>query len=163
MAEANPLRCPFCGTVYDEPFAICVHCGMDRRTGRMHEPTRVEEDDEESKPPKSLRVAAWIAEYFPGLFRPLVLISAIILAAAGLAITVFGLVLTFGLFVIITGIIATILGSMIYAQAVAWILWGELGMLTDQLTEFDETRWALFFTGLLTPGTLLILVARYAL
>lgn len=161
MAEANLHRCPFCGTEYAEPFVVCTQCGMNRATGRMSNPVVVEEDDEEEQPSRWLRFVMWTAEYLPGLFRPLVLIASVLLAIIGLGITVMGVVLLVGFFVIFSSICIMAVGALAYAQAVAWILWGELGFLPDQLTEFDEVRWALWFVGLLTPGTVFVIVATH--
>lgn len=162
MAEADPYRCPFCGAEYQQPFVVCTQCGMDRTTGRMHEPTVIEEDDEEERGASLwLRSAAWVAEYLPGFFRPLVLIAAIILGIVGLGITLAGVALLM-MGVLLSSMAIMAVGSLAYAQALAWVLWGEVGFLPDQLTEFDEMRWTLWFVGLLTPGTVFIILAvRY--
>jgi hypothetical protein len=133
---------------------------MNRATGRMAEPTVVVEDEDEAEQPsRRLRFVMWTAEYLPGLYRPLVLIAAIMLAIVGLGITLMGVVLLVGFFVIFSSICIIAVGSLAYAQAVAWVLWGELGFLPDQLTEFDEVRWTLWFVGLVTPGVVFVVVA----
>ena len=161
MADADPNRCPYCGADYGQPFVVCTQCGMNRKTGRMYEPTVVEEDDEEPQPSRWMRTLLWSAEYVPGLFRPLVLIAAIILAVLGLGITLMGVVLLVGFGVILGSMAVIAIGSLAYAQAVAWVLWGELGFLTDQLVDFDETRWMMFFVGLVTPGIIFLTMAVY--
>lgn len=158
MAQANLHRCPFCGAEYERPFVVCTQCGMNRQTGRMPEPTIVEEDDEQEKPSRAMRAVMWAAEYLPGFFRPLVLIAAIVLGIVGLGIVLMGVVLLM-MPALVAAFCCMAVGSLAYAQAVAWVLWGELGFLPDQLTDFDEIRWTLWFVGLLTPGVVFVVIA----
>lgn len=173
MGKTRTYRCPQCRAEYDKPFVLCVQCGADMKTGLLHKPVIEaapdldpddgdEDDDEAPYQPSTGRwVAAWMAEYLPGLFRPLVLIGAILIGAVGLAILFFGLILVIGFMVLLGGMTIVTVGALAYAQGVAWILDGEFSFLPDALTEFDETKWALWFVGLLLPGTALIVLVKY--
>jgi hypothetical protein len=147
-------------TEYDAPFVVCIHCGMNLRTRRVEKPevTREEDDEENVGPSGSRRAAVWVAEYLPGLFRPVVLVVSILLGIVGLAICAFAVSLVFvGL--LLGSIGAASVGGVAYAQAVAWFLTGEFRMLVDALVDFDSTRWMIFAVLLFLPGTILIIIA----
>lgn len=130
-------------------------------TGRIEDKPVVEEDDEPEAVSFGRRALAWTAEYLPGLFRPVVLICALLLGAVGLAITLMGIIMTFAFFMLLEGGMVLIVGTLAYAQAVAWVLWGEMGFLPSLLTDFDEMRWTLWLVGLMTPGVGFIIYAKY--
>ncbi len=99
----------------------------------------------------------WTAEYLPGLFRPVILICALLLAALGLIIVV----LLLGFMIIMTGGAAMALGSLAYAQALAFIISGEFESLVSALVDFDSVHWTLFLTLLMAPGAIMIFVIKY--
>jgi len=52
------------------------------------------------------------------------------------------------------------IGVVVYAQAVAWLLDGELCWLVEALTNLEGPRWALFFALLLFPFVSIFLLIR---
>jgi hypothetical protein len=165
-------RCPVCETDYAPGVLVCMDCGVNLVTGQQyamsveHAQRRArewQEEDERSRPQpgRSMRTAMFVAEYFPGLFRPLVLVSAIALAVVGLGIAVFGLVMLMGFLLILEGGMAITLGSLAYGQAIALILMGEFEGLVGAMVDFDGIHWAIWFMLLMAPGAGLILIAQH--
>ncbi|MFW6108640.1 MAG: zinc ribbon domain-containing protein, partial [bacterium] len=79
-AEAGGGPCPACGQPVAAGAVICVHCGLDLKTGvlmatRAGEegaPGAGDDEDEEAPPSAPWRAVMLVAEYLPGLLRPLV-------------------------------------------------------------------------------------------
>lgn len=141
------------------------------KTGRridlqvVNDPVEVDEDEleeEEEAGPPSLgwRALAWTAEYLPGLFRPVLLVCALLLASLGLVIIVMGILLMFSM-VLLGSLAFLVVGSLAYAQAVSWVVYGGFELLTEALADFDSTRWVLWFIGLLLPGVTLMLLIYF--
>ena len=159
----SDFACPNCGRAYEQEFIICVNCGLDLRTGRRQKPQVLqvdqdaedefeEEEDQEPAPPSAMfKVVAWTAEYLPGLFRPLLLLSAILLTCFGIFVILMGCVLLLS-FVLLGAMAMLAVGSLAYAQAVSFIVYGGFELLPEALADFDSTRWLLWFIGLLLPG-----------
>lgn len=163
-----PVSCPGCGQQYEKPFVICVNCGLNIKTGQrlalqVGGQTTADDDaddidnldeTDERGPGVAWRALQWTAEYLPGLFRPVLLICAILLAALGLVIIVVGVFLMLSM-VVLGSLAFLAVGSLAYAQAVSWVVYGGFELLTEALADFDSTRWFLWFVGLLLPGVTL--------
>ena len=163
-SDESMRRCPVCKTEYAPGVIVCVSCGIHMDTGQQYtmstvRPPDADEDDDAvaARPSWSRLALIWTAEHLPGLFRPLVLIGAILLGAVGLAITVFGIVLILGFFAIFAGGACVAVGALAYAQAVAFILIGEFMGLVAALVDFNEMQWVLWFTLLMLPGAILLI------
>ena len=155
-AQAGARRCPGCGVAYGREIVICIPCGIRLETGERIE-TRYESEPEsepaaerdgdsaepEADPAPPPVFVLWLAAWLPGLLHPLTLILsllAIILAAAVAWLSL--LVFSFG--AVLAAIAMGAAGLVLYAQAVAWILIGEVRLLHDALMDFDTRRWGLF-------------------
>ena len=169
--------CPGCGRDYEPAVNICVECGIDLRTGRQlashiepadDEPDTDEPfDDEEVRINPFYRMVIVVAQMFPGLIRPGLLITSVLMAALGLTISVFGLIVFFGFGLMLTpvliGVMITGVGVVAYAQAVAWLIMGEFMLLVECLSEFDSKQWNLFFILLALPIVALALAIKFAM
>jgi hypothetical protein len=148
-ATGQPLLCPACNVTWPPETVICVKCGLNLRTGaRVWAPPPEPEVEPESAVER-------FATTFPGLFRPRTLIASIV--AAGLAIVcevLCVIMLTWGVF--ISAVSVGALGLVLYAQAVAWILAGELQLLLNAMVEFDGRRWNAFFIAVVAPVVLVL-------
>ena len=159
-------RCPSCRHTFDQPFIVCSNCGLNITTGiravaHVDEAIEVDEDDEPSGPPSTaFRALQWTAEYLPGFFQPGVLIASILLGVVGLGIVVMGIFMMF-MFLVLESMMVVSVGSLAYAQAVAFMIYGGFAFLTEALSEFDSTQWALWFTGLMLPGTILFALVYF--
>ena len=152
---------------------ICLQCGLNRETGERAQtqvqtqpaqetPAPVEEEeDEEEELTTADRVTVVIGEWAPGLFKPKVLIASTIVTLIGFAL----MWLTLYLIQQGTGMVAIMFagfGLMVYSQALAWLLTGELQLLTDALADFDAYRWVLFLILCLTPfGIVIERIGKY--
>jgi hypothetical protein len=149
---------------------ICVNCGLNLKTGALvatrageEAPPEVGDDEDEEAPPSApMRAVMVVAEYLPGLLRPLVLIASAIVGVVGLGILVFGLAL-FGMGALISAFAVAAAGVVVYAHGVAWLIDGEVGWLPEVLVDFEGGRWPLFFVLVLGPLVVLFLLARVAL
>ena len=183
MAGMSKSRiCPGCGREYEPAINICVECGIDLRTG-MQLPTHIERtddepdtdeldtdepfDDEEVRINPFYRFVVIVAQMFPGLIRPGVLITSVLMAALGLTISVFGLYVFFGMGLILTPILVGVMiagvGVVAYAQAVAWLIMGEFMLLVECLSEFDSKQWNLFLALMALPILALALAIKFSL
>jgi hypothetical protein len=152
---------------------ICVECGINLKTGERLE-TRVADeaaggsptgerdrgDGEDGVAPAPAAPDPWpwaerVGAIFPGLFRPLTVVLALVMGAvaAGLALLCLGVV---GM-APFTGITAGAVGLIAYAQGVAWLMTGEVSLLSNCLVEFDGNRWFVFFAFLAAPFVLFAL------
>ena len=158
---SESTRCPACGTVAPPGAVICVECGLNLKTGT---PTRIspddEQPDEEAPPSAPMRALMFVAEWMPGLLRPLVLVASIVASLLGLGLLIFGLALFFSGIGILAGMAAGGVGVIVFAQGIAWLIDGSLVWLTDALVEFDGPRWGIFFVLLATPFVALFLLIR---
>jgi len=150
-------RCWRCGTEYAADTVICVRCGIDLRTGE----TVGTDADEEEKAPAPMRALLFIGELVPGLFRPVLLIVALLTAGVGLGVMWFSLLfLSWG--GVLTACAVGAGGLIIYAQAVALVLNGSFCLLHEALAELDGRRWLLFFLLLSVPFVILFTVIGHA-
>ena len=168
--RAAVRSCSGCGSPMAADAVICLQCGMNLETGERAQ-TQVQaqpaqeapepEEEEEEELTTADRVTVVIGEWVPGLFKPKVLIASTIVTLIGLAL----MWLTLYLIQQGTGMVAIMfagLGLMVYAQALAWLLTGELQLLTDALADFDAYRWGIFLILWLTPfGIVFARIGKY--
>ena len=107
-------------------------------------------DEELEEPSALLPVLQFIADWAPGLFRPKIIIYSIL--CFFLALFLFRMSLFFmQLGAVLGAIPVAAFGLVCYAEALAMILVGEVGLLSSLLTELNGTRWMIFFVLLFTP------------
>jgi len=153
---ATTRECPKCGNEYGVDVVICVPCGVDLRTG--HELTT--ETDPEKKPAGGMRALLFVGNLAPGLFRPAVLITAILLAVGGWVAFSFGMAMV--AMVPLGAISLGAGGLIIYAQAIAMVLGGGFMLLHDAMVDFDGRQWTLFFVILGTPLAAIFILINLA-
>lgn len=164
-------RCCVCETDYPSDVLICVECGINLLTGEQytlsveriseHAAERAGSEKSSFRATPTRFLLVWSGENLPGLFRPLVLLCALLLAAIGLSIVVLGIVLLMGFMVVMGGGACMALGSLAYAQALAFIISGEFETLVTALVDFDGTHWTVFFSLLMAPGAVLLIFAKH--
>lgn len=148
---SGPLLCPGCGESYGGDSAICVRCGIDLRSGEVLARDAGPGQEAEERPPWW----AWFPALCPGFFQVKTLVVSLLALVLG-AVCV-GLCLLFlAMGVMFTAVSAGAVGVILYAQAVAMILTGEIALLNDALAEFDGSRWTAFFFALAIPFTVVI-------
>ncbi len=149
---AGPAFCPGCGQAYPGDALLCIRCGIDLHTGeQIARPAAPEGDAEEARAPWW----AWFPAVCPGFFRAKTLVFAIFVLALAAGCLAMGLVfLVMGVF--FTAVTAGALGVILYAQAVACILTGDIQLIHDALVDFDGTRWTAFFFALAVPFTVVL-------
>jgi len=150
-AGGTRLHCPQCGTSWPAGTVLCVRCGMNLLTGERTAPPPAPAALEEEPETRLERFAG----RFPGLFRAKTLVlSLIVLAMAAGCFVLCVVLLSMG--VVMTAATAGGVGLILYAQAVAWILTGEIQLLVEAMTEFDGPRWNAFILALIIPLTLVL-------
>ena len=141
-----PNTCPHCGTVYPSETVICVKCGVDLRTGEELQT----EAETEAGQPTAVRVLLFLANLVPGIVRPMLLITSLLVAVIGLGIMILGLhIFSMGAVMAAVAILAA--GLIVYAQAIAWVLFGRFALLVECLAELDSNQWLVFFFILFAP------------
>ncbi|MEK7467974.1 MAG: hypothetical protein AAB074_11210 [Planctomycetota bacterium] len=149
-AAAGPVLCPNCAVNWPADTVLCVRCGLNLQTGENVAPPTPAAAEAEQEPETRLER---FAARFPGLFRPKTLVaSLIVLALAGGCFVLCVILMSMG--VVMTAATAGGVGLILYAQAVAWVLTGEIQLLVEAMTEFDGPRWNAFFLALAIPLTL---------
>ncbi len=149
-ARAGPVLCPKCGLNWPAGTVLCVQCGLNLQTGESIAPPAAAPVEAEPEPETRMeRFAATV----PGLFRTKTLVLALIVFVMAAACFVLCIVLL-SMGVVMTAATAGGVGLILYAQAVAWILTGEIQLLVEAMSEFDGPRWNAFFLALAVPLTL---------
>lgn len=164
MAYNGPMpleqQCPRCGQWYARTTRVCVPCGVDLQTGKpiaVRVDRDTEDDDADEGRPNPLRVAgAFTLACLPGLRRPTVMAMSLIVTAVGVSLVLAGLIMLLSFFVLLSGMMMAGLGVLCYAQAVAWMIRGELALLNDCLVDFDGAQWNIFTLALLTPLAVIV-------
>ena len=150
--------CPSCRAACEPDAVVCVRCGTDLKSGRRMDirvyVNRGASADDTGEAPYGWFVTA-LAEYVPGLFRPLVFALSLALCVLALALAGVTLFLFFGMGVVFEALITGAVGLMAYGTGLAWMLTGELGLLTSCLMEFDGKRWMIFAVLILAPVLLI--------
>jgi ribosomal protein S27E len=165
-APEASVRCPICGARMDAALSVCAQCGFNRRTGKTsikHLRGRAVEEAEEGpeKVSFALLVLQFIGELLPGLFRPGLLIGAIILSLVGFAVLGLAMFLI-GLGAILSGMSIGGAGLVVYAQALGILLYGQWAFLPECLAECNGRRWLAFLILLVAPfATVYLLIRPY--
>ena len=161
-----PRNCPECGAIYDAEAVLCVRCGVDLKTGRRHRQTvHSSENDPPAEPPEPTPGAGaylwqFIRDYFPGFFRPMLLLVSLLVGALGMVILAMGIGITALFGTVFTGVAICGVGFVLYLQGVAWIQGGDYSLLPDQMTDFDSNDWMIFILLWGAPLPLLIFVMQ---
>ena len=135
---SETIRCRNCGASYALDARLCVKCGTDLITGKaVFTRTGVEEVDEaelEAEPTLRDTVMSIVGGLFPGLFRS----SVVLLSLLGLGGASF--IGAYAIWAIYEGSItgaAMMLGLavLLNAQAMAWLVTGEIQLLVEAVSE----------------------------
>ncbi len=160
--EQETVRCPICNGAVPAHADICPRCGFNRRTGEtsvkhLQRESALEEEEEKKSFP--ILALEFIGGLLPGLFRPGLVVMAVLLSLAGFA--VLGLALfVIGLGGVLGGMVIGGAGLIVYGQALGLLLYGEWAMLPECLAECDGKRWMLFFVLLFGPFAILYFLLR---
>jgi hypothetical protein len=136
VEQAN--RCVSCGTSYPATKRVCVRCGIDLKTGLyLDGHIKPEDEQPEAELTRMQAVADLARQLLPGLSEPLLAA----LSAAGLILS--SVISWYALWALremeITGGAAMIgLALVINAQAMAWIVTGELQSLVNALVDMGD-------------------------
>ena len=166
--EGGKKPCPGCGKPVVADAALCVSCGYDLKAGAYlatsldAEGEPEEQRDGEEAPSAPMRALMLVGEWMPGLLRPHIVVLSILVGIVGLGILAFGLAL-FATCALLTCFLAGAVGVIVYAQAIAWLLDGELCWLVEALTNFEGPRWALFFSLLILPMVIGFALMHFAM
>lgn len=142
-----PSICPECGQHYGPETLFCVSCGIHLLTG---ERIAREGADEPAEEPALDPLWARALGLVPGLFSARVLVYSGISLTLALVCAVLCLFFA-GIGAIMIAASAGAAGMILYAQAVAMILTGEVQLLSTALADFDGTRWSAFFFAVAVP------------
>ena len=149
--------CWKCGADYAEDVVVCTDCGIDLRTGKEVGSST----DDEPDLSRALRGVVFVANWMPGLFRPVVLVCSIIMCLVGLAVIAFAMgLLGFG--VVLSSVSIGAAGLIVYGHGLSWLLAGEFGFLSSTLVELDGKQWFTFFVLLLAPMVIGIVCLKCA-
>jgi len=132
---------------------ICISCGFNLRTGAPVQTTtdEVEEEaEEEIVPTRGHRVLMFMGNWMPGLLRPVVLFLSVISAAVGLGLVALAAFL-FSMGTILSAFLVGAAGVVVYGQALALLLGGDICFITNALVDFEGGQWPLFLILLLAP------------
>ncbi|MEI8246358.1 MAG: zinc ribbon domain-containing protein [Lentisphaerota bacterium] len=152
VADYIPKICPNCRAGVERSHKICVNCGYDFDSGQLLN-TRVVRPEEIV--PWWLHVLRFIADCYPGLFRPLTLIAFVIFVILFVAIEILALTVLFmGAFV--SAFMVAVAGMMVYVQGAAFLGTGFIMDLRNALVEM-QGRQMEAFVWLAAAPTLLIL------
>jgi hypothetical protein len=106
---------------------------------------------DEHSPSAARGILGFVDSWIPGLLRPTLILASLLVGAVGFWVMMLGLSLgIFAAFPVGGG------GLIIYAQAVAWMLVGRFTALTSALSELEGKQWALFFTFMAIPPTVVL-------
>lgn len=161
--EPDPSRegkrlCWKCGTWYGPDIVMCVSCGVNLETGRE---VQAAARENEEKPAVSERLLFFVADWTPGLLRPVVLVLSALLALLGLAVMgLCAFVLALG--AVFAAVAIGSVGLIMYAQAVAWMLVGRIALLQDALLDLEGKKWSLFFALIFAPFAVGLVLMKLA-
>jgi hypothetical protein len=98
----------------------------------------------------SMKAVMLVAEYMPGLMKPVILLGSICMTIAG-AFVFYVCIMIFSLGAALSAFPIGAVAVICYAQAICWMMMGQFWILHDALSEFDSMRFAIFLTLLFTP------------
>ena len=146
--------CPACGYLISADSVICINCGHNFKTGTpvVDPETNIYEENT----PIWLKMLQLVAEYFPGLFRPVTLIMFILCVCASIFLVFLMLfVLAMGAF--LGGIGIGVAAFTIYAQGVSFLMSGSLESLKSSMIDFSGGRMELFLLISFAPVIIIFL------
>lgn len=156
------MRCWKCHTEYGNAIKFCVKCGVHLETGQAHNPSLgAHAGQDEEEPPAGWR--GMVADYLPGLFTPKPA-----MAGLGLGLAGYGL-LGFAFFYLLVNsepmgtLCLTIVGSLVTAQALSFLIIGELWPLHTAAVEFRGKDWTTLLTMICVPVALFFGVMKLTL
>lgn len=149
--DTDKRLCWKCGSVYGPETVICVKCGLNLETGEEFE-THAEDEEPEAaeSPPAASGVYSSLADWVPGLFRPGVILGSLFVAALGVAVMGYALVLL-GMGVLFAAVGVGAGGLLLCAHAVVWILVGRVALLHDALVDLQGGQWMVFVVLTILP------------
>jgi len=125
--------------------------------------TRLEREvveEEEPSPGWAERTILVVGDWFPGLFRPLVLLAAVLAVLIGLGVMGLALFLL-ALGAVISAFPVGGMGLIIYAHGVAFLLTGQVALLHDSLADMESKKWTPFILlGLAPMAALMVYLHR---
>jgi len=154
------LSCPRCSARVERNDKFCSRCGLRMDSAGGPAPHETDGADE---PGLLFHLVESLAALIPGLFRPWVLLAIVLLTLLAIGVILFSVfVITLG--ALIEGFFVAGFGLMIYGQAMALLVYGEMGLLHDILADLDARRVWLWLVLTLAPvaGFLLLLRIRPA-
>lgn len=155
------IQCKSCGARYVKETRICVQCGFDMRTGKSFQTqVSVEEVEPEGAVPRGQLIGEVIRQLVPGLFEPLIAVL------SGLGLIVASFIGAYAIWALteeeVTGGAAMIgLALVINAQAMAWIVTGELQSLVNAVVEMSGRFVVFVVLIVVTLGALAPLIACF--
>lgn len=150
--------CPNCSADMGDGSVICVDCGYNSETGDSMR-TIISEESEEL--PLWHRCLNMVADTVPGLFKPTILLAAILCFGVSQLLIAFGLFLMLGLQVVLSGTVLTAFGLMIYAQSISLMLSGTFERMSQAMTDFESVHWWIFMTFVFGPFLAILLFFIY--
>ena len=137
--------CPYCGAELERGTVLCVECGRNLESGERAN-TRIEAEAERKGEGDDESVGFLIGmldAYVPGVFSLKVIVCSVFCFVLALG-CLWG-ALFFAMFgAVFVTVAVGALALVLYGTAVAWMLSGHIGLLTDNLLDLDGRRWTLF-------------------
>jgi len=141
----------------EETAIICINCGFDFKTGAALGTSITIEQEELPGWHKALNV---MADTMPGVFKPIVLLAAIVCFCIAICLGFVGMfIMGFG--AAFAGIAIMAFGLICYAQSVALLLCGTFLPLSQAMIEFESVHWTIFFLLVLGPFVGLVVYFMY--
>ena len=154
----NSRNCPNCAAGMPDDSVICLQCGYNNETGDFLR-TIVSQEKEEL--PTWHKYLNSVADAVPGLFKPRILIAAFICFVVSGFMMIFGMILIFGLQVVLSGTVLAAFGLVVYAQAISLMLTGTFDRLSVAMGDFENVHWWIFSTLIFGPFLAILLFFMY--
>ncbi len=161
--------CPSCKEPVTPSAVICLACGFNLKTGEtLHTATTAEEpdDDEDDDVEEEVPLTGWervletLGAWVPGLFRPKVVVAAVLVAIVGLAVMALGATL-FASGMVLAPLLVAVGGAVIFGQGVVWLFDGEICLLHDALTNLEGNQLFVLAICLAIPAITLFAAMDY--
>ena len=136
---------------------------MNLRTGeRMGTRFGGREREIEPEPDPFGPATMFFLDSFPGLFNPKIVALALLLAVISAAVAVVFLAIA-SLGAVFAAFAIGAVALIIWGQALAMILSGEIGFLSSCMIEFDAKRWCWFIIFIVAPVVATFTLVRYVM
>ena len=142
------MRCWRCHANYGENIKICVKCGINLVTGQSLSSSI----GGLPQGPEPIERRPWLADTLPGLFVMKACVAGVSLAALGYFMLFY--------FTFMMSIPIVVVGAILTAQAISFLIVGELWLLHTAALEFRSKDWTTLLTLLLVPVTLWIFALK---